>query len=237
MIHILVCDDEMMIRKNFIKRINRLHIPIAGIHEAENGIQALKVLQECSIHICLLDINMPLKNGLELLRELNHCSQDTRFIIISGYDNFQYAKEAICYGVYRYLLKPINREEFEEAVLSLYKEISRKQQKSIVSPVIRKILDEIEYNYRNPDYSRLDLAEAVMLSEGYITRLLKREMGTTFSEYLTTKRIEKAKQMIQLEGSCVKLYEVAEAVGYKNQHYFSQVFKKLEGVSPKEFME
>lgn len=235
MIQILVADDEEMIRSNFIKRINRLNIPISAIFQAGNGVQAMKILKEQTIQIALLDINMPFKNGLDLLAELKACSCDTRFIIISGYDSFQYAAEAIRYGVYRYLLKPINRVEFEEAVTSLYEIIRESQGGKTHSPVLGRILTEIDHHFRDPDYSLIKLSQSVQLSDGYITKLLKKEIQTTFSDYLIQKRIEAAKQMIRSEGSLIKLYEVADAVGYKNQHYFSQVFKKVTGMTPKEF--
>lgn len=235
--NILVADDEDVIRRNFIKRINRLNIRVDCIYEAKHGLEALDMLKKHEIQICLLDINMPLKNGLELLKDMNRLSGQTRFIIISGYDNFSYAKEAIRYGVYRYLLKPINREEFEEAVLSLYEEMAEKEkERTSHSLILRQILDTIDHHYRNADYSLSGLAAEMELSEGYITKLLKKETAMTFSEYLTYRRLEKAKQMMRSEGVHVKLYEVAEAVGYKNQHYFSQVFKKSEGMSPKEWL-
>ncbi len=238
--NILVADDEDLIRKNFVKRIHRLNIKIDQVYEAENGIRAMQIMKMHPIHMCLLDINMPLKNGLELLDEMKQCSERTHFIIISGYDSFSYAKEAIRHGVHRYLLKPINREEFEEAVTSLYEKILSETRRPGVresaSPVMRQILDSIEQNYRDAEYNLSKLAEEIQLSESYITRLLKKEISTTFSEYLTARRIEKAKQIMCAEGAQVKLYEVAESVGYRNQHYFSQVFKKYEGQSPKEWL-
>ena len=73
----------------------------------------------------------------------------------------------------------------------------------------------------------------MQISPTYLSRLLKQEIGVSFIEYLTHVRVQKAIQLIQ--DPATKLYEVAERVGYANQHYFSTAFKKVLGVSPAEY--
>lgn len=237
MINILVADDEEIIRKNFIKRINRANIVFDQVFEARNGVEAVEIIKKNKVHVVLADINMPFLNGLELIKEINKLCPDVVIIIISGYDNFSYAQEAIKYGVFRYILKPVNPKEFIEIVESAIN-IAKERfhlQNPTHSPTMTKIKKTMAENFKDSEYSLSTLSREIGLSEGHITKLLKKELGLTFSDLLTEMRIEQAKKIILSEGSLVKMYEVAEAVGYKNQHYFSLVFKKMVGMPPKQF--
>lgn len=237
MINMLVADDEEIIRKNFIKRINRANIKTNEIFEAHNGIEAIRIIKTNEIHVLLVDINMPFLNGLDLIKEVRKISPNMVIIIISGYDNFSYAQEAIQYGVFRYILKPVNPSEFIEIIKKSieFAETTLKTTQRKDSPTIHKIQQTMERKFSNCDYSLSMLSSEIGLSEGHISKLLKKEKGITFSDLLTEIRIEHAKKIILSEGSTVKMYEVAEAVGYKNQHYFSMVFKKEVGIPPKQF--
>ncbi len=93
-------------------------------------------------------------------------------------------------------------------------------------------------NYIDAHYGRSELtleevAETVQVSPGYLSRLLKRETGFSFVDYLTRVRINKA--VLLMSDPAVKVYEVAEAVGYQSQHYFSRAFKRVFGRSPVEY--
>jgi two-component system response regulator YesN len=91
----------------------------------------------------------------------------------------------------------------------------------------------IDANYAEPTLSLEEVAEAAHISPGYLSRLLKLETGFSFVDYLTRVRINKAVQM--MSDPAVKVYEVAEAVGYQSQHYFSRAFKRVFGRPPVEF--
>ena len=91
----------------------------------------------------------------------------------------------------------------------------------------------IETHYYKEELSLQDLAQSVQISPTYLSRLLKSEIGVSFIEYLTYVRVQKAMQL--MSDPTVKIYEVAERVGYSNQHYFSTAFKKVVGLSPVEY--
>jgi two-component system, response regulator YesN len=91
----------------------------------------------------------------------------------------------------------------------------------------------IDAHYCEPDLSLEQVAGAVEASPGYLSRLLKQETGFSFVDYLTRVRINKAVQI--MSNPAVKVYEVAEAVGYQSQHYFSRAFKRVFGRPPVEF--
>ncbi|MDU4889406.1 MAG: response regulator [Clostridium sp.] len=236
--NVLIIDDEELIRQGIKKRIISYELNIGTIFEGSNGIQALELLKNNKIHIALVDINIPFINGLEFIKEGIKLSRDTIFIIISGYDNFSYAQKAIEYGVFRYILKPINKNQLKETLIEAINLLGEKadENEENLNPLTKRILTEVNNNYSNCEYSLLDLAKSVGFSESYISKTLKKDIGMTFNEYLTNIRIEMAKKILMTEGKLTTVNEVAKRVGYSNQHYFSQVFKKHIGSTPSEIM-
>jgi two-component system response regulator YesN len=91
----------------------------------------------------------------------------------------------------------------------------------------------IDAHYREPTLTLEEVAAAAQISPGYLSRLLKRETGFAFVDYLTRVRINRAVQM--MNDPAMKVYEVAEAVGYQSQHYFSRAFKRVFGRPPVEY--
>lgn len=236
--NVLIIDDEELIRQGIKKRIISYELNIGTIFEGSNGVQALELLKNNKIHIALVDINIPFINGLEFIKEGIKLSRDTIFIIISGYDNFSYAQKAIEYGVFRYILKPINKNQLKETLVEAINLLGEKsdENKENLNPLTKRILAEVNSNYSNCEYSLVDLSKSVGFSESYISKTLKKDIGMTFNEYLTSIRIEMAKKILMTEGKLTTVNEVAKRVGYSNQHYFSQVFKKHLGVTPSEIM-
>ncbi len=116
MLTILIVDDEEIIRKGLHTTIdwNRYGCDVIG--EAENGLQALKFIEELSPDIVITDIRMASYNGLQLIQDIKRSKPNMEIIIISGYSYFKYAKTAMEYGVSAYLLKPIKNSELIDAV-------------------------------------------------------------------------------------------------------------------------
>jgi two-component system response regulator YesN len=88
----------------------------------------------------------------------------------------------------------------------------------------------IDKHYYNPDLCLEDVASELQISPGYLSRLMKRETGFSFIEYLNRVRVKKA--TLLMSDPSAKAFEVAERVGYRSQHYFSRAFKKVTGSSP-----
>jgi two-component system response regulator YesN len=99
--------------------------------------------------------------------------------------------------------------------------------------VLQKALDYIEANYTQPGLSLNEVAEASGVSPNYFSGMFSQEMNRTFVEYVTEKRMEKAQTILREHG--LSLAETAAAVGYRDAHYFSAVFKKTVGMSPREW--
>lgn len=131
----------------------------------------------------------------------------------------------ICQQPLSPLLKDVSLS-YQELILELNRKIS-------YTPVVLLSQKHIETYYYKEELSLQDVAEAVQISPTYLSRLLKNEIGVSFIDYLTHVRVQKAIQF--MSDPTVKLYEIAQKVGYSNQHYFSTAFKKVIGSSPAEY--
>lgn len=160
MYKILIVDDEQLIRDGLRKIIawDEHGIEIAG--EASNGLEALDAVQRLKPNLLLTDIRMPMMDGLKLIRTLREKRLDTKIIIISGYDDFQYVKEALKYGVENYIIKPINREELSSTLLSAVEKIQSETIDSIRSRENEFVTrDNILYRLVTNRISRKELEE------------------------------------------------------------------------------
>jgi two-component system response regulator YesN len=116
----------------------------------------------------------------------------------------------------------------------VYKDLLEKlEEVKSYSSIVKKIKQFIEKNYYREELSLMDAAEYVNLSPQHLSRIFKKEMDITFIDYLTNVRIGKAIELF--EEDTIKMYEIADKIGYSSQHYFSSVFKKVIGVSPVEY--
>ncbi|MBB3108188.1 two-component system response regulator YesN [Paenibacillus phyllosphaerae] len=104
------------------------------------------------------------------------------------------------------------------------------ENKGSLTPLVMLTKSFIERNYHQPSLTLADVAEGIQVSPTYLSKQLKKELGLSFIDYLTEVRIQKAIQL--LNDPYIKVYEVAEKVGYSSQHYFSSAFKKITGTSP-----
>jgi two-component system response regulator YesN len=119
-------------------------------------------------------------------------------------------------------------------VASEYKKLCLKlKEKSSYKPVVVSIINYIQKNFQQKDLSLEKIAKEFNMSSSYLSKLLKSEVGSSFVDILTKVRVQKATALIN--SSSVKMYEVAELVGYGNQYYFSRAFKKATGISPVQY--
>lgn len=130
MTKILIVDDEELIREGIARKIERLmpHADIVG--KAENAKEAMELISLNLPDIVITDIRMPEMDGLQFINEVKSKNNNIDFIIISGFDNFEYARNAIKLGVSEYLLKPVNNDELKNAISNLEKKTADKRQQN-----------------------------------------------------------------------------------------------------------
>ncbi len=124
---ILVVDDEKLIRDGITKEISKHSDVFKIIGEAEDGDQALEIVTNTLPDIVITDINMPRVNGMELIENIKAIYPDIRIIIISGYDDFQYAQKALQLGVHNYLLKPVEPGRLLETLDKVCSELDQQR--------------------------------------------------------------------------------------------------------------
>ncbi len=128
-LRVLIADDEAVIRSGLRQAINWEAYNAQIIGAAANGKTALSMILKEKPDLAVIDIKMPLMDGLEVIRRVGEAGVDTRFIILSGYDDFALAQKAIRYGACAYFLKPLKIDEFEDELSHQIREISvRKNQ-------------------------------------------------------------------------------------------------------------
>lgn len=165
MYKVLVIEDEEMIRKGIVYSIDWLSIECVVVGEAENGEQGIKKIKVLQPDIILLDINMPIINGLELL-EATKNQYLFSTIILSGYDDFSYAKKAIDFGVDTYLLKPIEEDKLYTAIEKAKESIKLKRKYALIENRKVQIKEEKVLNIHLWD--SLDSSSTIIQAIRYI---------------------------------------------------------------------
>ncbi|MEF2952906.1 MAG: response regulator [Blautia sp.] len=252
---LLIADDEKNIRNGLLS-LPWNTIGIQKVYQAENGLEALEILEGKQIDIVISDIKMPGLSGLELAEFVQKNSLDTAVVLLTGFSEFEYAQKALRNGVLDYMLKPLRpkdilatvlkvketleKRRYKEKVVERYEEAanSRDYQEQIswhfrgVNEQAMEILKDVAQNF-SQGVSLNSLAEKYHYSVAYLSRMIKKETGFSFSEILNSIRLAQAAELLQKD--CGKISMAGEMAGFSDQKYFSQVFKKAFGVSPGEF--
>ena len=259
---IMVTDDEPKIRRGLCKFIENSNLPLFICSQAADGMEALQLLEQKRPDIVLLDICMPHMDGLAFLAEAKKKDIKSKFIVITGFDDFSFAQQTVSLRAFAYLLKPIDETELLShlcaAISDLEAELNEKEKnkEALVlfernqrltkktsdqnanereKPIPEEIKDYIDMHYKNAELSLSTISGALNISQPYISRLMKSAFSTTFVGYLTNKRISEAVSLMSNPEN--KLSWISKEVGYSNQHYFSTVFKKHTGMSPSVYRE
>lgn len=236
MYKVFIADDEMWVIIGLKKLIEKSKLPFSVIGEANNGVTALEEVESKKPDVLITDIRMPGYNGLELINRVNEKRIDVKAVFISGYTEFEYARSAVRLGAFDYLLKPVEQEALNDVLeriqIQLHKGqgISEVEEAYLESPVmLNQVIHEIQEGYMG-NITLCGLAEKYGISTGYLSSLLKAELGLSFIEYMTSKRIQKAKELLTDEK--LSIDTIAGMVGYNDYFYFTKVFKKTTGISP-----
>ncbi len=237
----LIIDDEMPVRVAISKlgKWDKYHLEKPAY--AENGREGLVALRELKPEIVFLDMQMPVMNGLDFLEKARKELENVALIVVSGYDDFCYARSAVRSGAIDYLLKPVAEDELNKAIEKAVRKLHPDENfadsdngKNALKA--EEIIDEIK-DYIDRSYSEniklTDFAEQYYFSAEYLSKLFKQRFGMNIYEYLQQVRMERAKNL--LGTTDVKVQDVAQRVGYSDTNYFSKAFRNYTGMTPKEW--
>ena len=235
-LRVLLVDDEIMIREGFKRLFDWEAHNCQVVGEAADGMEALAKIDTLDPDIAIMDINIPIMNGLKVIQLSRIKHPDTAFVIVSGYDDFSYCREALRLQITDYILKPVNYEEFGACIdnlkIALFQRQSPKHQDRQEERTITLITRYLQEHLAE-EISLSILAEEFHLSAQYISQLFKSEIGVGFLAYLTNIRMEQAKKL--LLSTPLPIAEVSEQSGYGDYRVFTKVFKKSEGITPSQY--
>lgn len=260
MISILIVDDEHLLRKALKEIIRSVSDEFIVIGDADNGYDALEIIAVNKPDLALLDIRMPEMSGIELAGRIKEESPATMIVFLTGYADFSYARQAIRIGVMDYILKPVKKELLSELLVRLRKQIYGNAEQYVAEKIYidsdnNLIIDNsiiakynltiperqkcrgltikaLEFIYENyaHDLNLYRVSSMVHVSKNYFCTNFKSDTGLSFPHFINIYRLEKAEQFMKIHPE-LKLYEIADMVGFKDPKYLSQVFKKMTGLA------
>jgi two-component system response regulator YesN len=236
---LLICDDERMIREGIRQAVRWDQLNFSEVGVASDGEEGWSWICHNQPEIVITDIRMPKMDGLQLLHRTISAFPYTKVILLSGYSDFVYAQHALRYRAYDYILKPTNPETLEKVCKAAQTEWQKKRQELALTEdensgndLITQILNYIHSNFsQNIDLEKV--AKDIHISSVHLNRILKKELNTTFLDYLTKVRMKEAKRLLHQPKQSVS--EVCYRVGYQDPKYFSQLFRKIVGTKPSQY--
>lgn len=236
----LIIDDERPVQIAIQKLADWSHYHILPPEVANNGRDALLAMRELHPDLCFVDMQMPIMDGKEYLKRASAEFPGTQFIVVSGYDDFEYAHSAIRYGACDYILKPIVKEELnaaiEKAVLKINPEENFAEEVAAdmlppeeVAAIIKEYIDQ----HYNTNIKISMFTDKYYFSKEYLSKLFKSRYGCGIYTYVQEVRMQRAKDL--LLNPEIKIQSISQRLGYTDNNYFSKAFKNYYGMSPSQF--
>ena len=239
---LLIVDDEKTTVQMLKKSIDFSEYGISVVDEAYDGLSAFEKIE--NYDVVFVDINMPKLDGLTMIeRALKEKNAKAKFIIISAYSDFSLVKKAMKYGVYNYILKPIDIAEVkgelekiqdEHSVSEFEKKPHHKIEDGKSSELILAVKKYVDENYHKK-LSLNILAKKFFINPIYLGQLFKNKLGIYFTGYLLKVRMERAKVLLTTTEK--RIIEIAQEVGYNDYDYFLISFEKYEGIKVTKYRE
>lgn len=222
--NILLIDDEVL-ELDQLEHLLKPHFPNHNFYRAHDPSEAYKIMATYTIQLALVDIHLPGGSGLDIAKRLKEDS-NTTVIMVTAFQSFEYAQEALRIKVDNYITKPVVEKELVDMLRPFFHGRS-------YSEIVLQTLESIHQNYRKK-ITLLEIADDIHVNHAYLSRKFNSEVGISFPNYLNNYRIEAAKRMIE-ENTYHSIAQIAERCGFNGQHYFSTLFKKVVGMKPSEY--
>lgn len=257
MLKVLIVEDEQIIRKGLELAIDWLKLGSVVVGTAENAREGILLIEEKSPDVVLTDICMPGMSGLEMIEEARK-KREFYSIVLTGYSEFSYAKQALRSGVTDYLLKPVDEDELKEALDKIRKQIQKNKEYKNIEEVtknniytevkewklfemaeesvdfyVKKVYEIIKERYKEKLSIRI-VADELGVSSSFLSRRIKNSLSSTFGDVLNQYRVKQAIHL--LKKGDMRVYEISDELGFSEYKYFCSVFKKYTGATPTEFV-
>ena len=232
---IFIVEDQKIILQGIQKMFS--HFCSDEIHPFSDPAEALSQASVLHPDAIFTDIVMEGMDGLQLIRSVNKILPKCRFVIISGYADFEYARQAIGLGVEAYLVKPIERAALEDAYLRIRGEVAQDEPSPAEIPGRKRRISEEAMGYivanSDRELSIASVASHIHISPNYLSNVFRKETGTSVTEAIRCEQMKAAARL--LRQTDMYLYEIAEQLGYKDVKYFSVLFREYHHLTPKSY--
>lgn len=250
MYRLIIVEDETLIRQWLAQALDYASLGIEVAALAADGAEGAAAIRQLQPQIVLTDIMMPHMTGFEMFEKTKDLAYEK--IILSSYSDFQHAKTAMRYGVYNFLEKPIDLEELRTCLwqicLDMKQEDTERDEETVENVLSFLQLPQVDavhwaaailewvHQHYHQTISTEKIAHHFGYSESYFYKKIKEELGITLKDYLNRYRMKRAIELMIAQPD-LKVYEIAEAVGFSDYNYFGKVFRKYTGLSFTEFKE
>lgn len=234
---VLLVDDERIILEGYQKLFDWNKYGCEVVGTAMDGEEAVEKAGKLKADIVIMDINLPKMNGLEAIKAIQDQAEEgcqIYMIIVTGYDDFSYCRQALRLRVADFILKPIDFESLGLVIQGLVQKVmDNPKRKKFMSGTIKKITEWMADHLGEENMSLTLLAEQMNMNPTYISQLFKKELGIGYHSYLNQMRVEKAREYLKKTDEPIT--SVAEKVGFSDYRVFTKVFKSIEGETPSQF--
>lgn len=243
---LVIVDDEPAILEGISRLLDWKKLGFERIRTARSCSELISHMVDWKPDVCLVDVRIGNEFGYEMINYLNEIGGVTNYIMMSGYDDFQYACEALRCGAQDYLLKPVDKEQLQKRIEQIIveklhgtipKDLHKNEDPILhrsyeeFSPLIRKIIMMVGMEY-GKHISLKSIADRFRMNATYLGQIFIKETGIKFSEYLMAYRMNVARERILNTDD--KISAIASDVGYSNMNYFYQHFHNCYDITPSE---
>lgn len=235
---VMIADDENYMLEAMENLIDWKKMDCQLVYKARNGKMLMDQIKKNPPDIIITDIKMPLVSGIEIARYVYENTLPIKVIILSAYAEFQYAQEAIKYDVCGYIIKTSVIEMLPEMIQKAVQKLSaplqegeRENEEYMPEDIFGRLQKYISEHYMDK-LTLTQISQEIHSNGSYLSRLYKLKTGQNLFDVINRMKLEKAKEYMS-RGK--KIYEVAQMVGFDDVSYFSRVFRKQEGCSPREY--
>lgn len=238
MYRVMIIDDETSARKLLQATVDWAALGLEIVGEAASGIEAINIIDDLRPDIVFVDIFMPFMNGIEFTKVATARYPNLMVIVLTGFDDFEYARQCVSLPVIEYMLKPVVSKEVLSVLQKVIKKLDSRIDLDVVEAIketdavpvtgMEQVAQYLRDNYTDSSINLTSVAQQFGFSASYLSRRFKQEIGATFIEYLMKCRMERA---MQLAKESMKMFCAANEVGIPDPNYFGRCFKKYVGMS------
>lgn len=245
----LIVEDEHQAAEYVRTLVGKADAGFQIVGKASDGKEAYDFIVRNAPDLVICDIRMPEWDGIELLKRVREKGIESRFVMLTCMNEFEYARQALEYGASSYLLKlsmdlASCRQMLEKVDAELRKQGQMKRIETYLSsmpekdktatdhPAVNKVIEYLDAHFRE-QVTLSSAARYINMDPSYLSDLFKRKTSLTLTEYVNRQRIDAARFYLKETDDSVS--EIGARVGFMNDNYFIKMFKRTTGMTPSQY--